>query len=375
MSRPPFSFISFISFISFLSFVTLVTRYVEFDVLPFFTGTKGDLRSQVKGHGRTIHTAADDVAFANQVLSSDATTQSFSNLPPISIGACCGIGHRLSFNLKALVYAALHDRQVVSVWRDVPWSALFDDCNRVVTGTQFLEEHYGNDSPKAWLGDSVGNVKESELARALNRTGAVSDLYKDARLLFDNEIAWSVVADLQASLSPSVKRLLEERRKEYRQTHLCAHFRFGNNETGDWEKKKWRQVTKPEIVMDNTLKAMLRFAAGDDASVFLASDTPKTRVWFENNAPQAWKVVRGIEVELPESGVWFGQWGSKTGAALTNEQRNDKMAEAAADVFALGECDALFIPTYSSFTISSIILTRRGGKKVFFRKEDDFIRV
>ena len=43
------------------------------------------------------------------------------------------------------------------------------------------------------------------------------------------------------------------------------------------------------------------------------------------------------------------------------------MAEAVADVFALGECDALFIPNYSSFSAVGIMLTRAERKKVFFR--------
>ena len=37
------------------------------------------------------------------------------------------------------------------------------------------------------------------------------------------------------------------------------------------------------------------------------------------------------------------------------------MAEATADMFGLGECDALFIPTYSSFTLCSIGKTSNEG--------------
>jgi hypothetical protein len=42
------------------------------------------------------------------------------------------------------------------------------------------------------------------------------------------------------------------------------------------------------------------------------------------------------------------------------------MAEAVADVFALGECDALFIPNYSSFSLIGITLTRAEKNGVFF---------
>lgn len=68
----------------------------------------------------------------------------------------------------------------------------------------------------------------------------------------------------------------------------------------------------------------------------------------------------------PENGVWFGQFGSKTSAILNQTEKNEAMAEALSDVFALAECDALFIPNYSSFTYVSIALTRARGNKVFF---------
>ncbi len=49
--------------------------------------------------------------------------------------------------------------------------------------------------------------------------------------------------------------------------------------------------------------------------------------------------------------------------------KNEAMAEATAEMFALGECDALMIPNYSSFTYSSIALTRAAGSPVFFAEE------
>eukprot|EP00956_Cyclotella_meneghiniana_P037201 scaffold135481_cov66-Cyclotella_meneghiniana.AAC.1 len=42
------------------------------------------------------------------------------------------------------------------------------------------------------------------------------------------------------------------------------------------------------------------------------------------------------------------------------------MAEAVSDIFALGECDALFIPNYSSFSLISIMLMRAERKAVSF---------
>ena len=71
----------------------------------------------------------------------------------------------------------------------------------------------------------------------------------------------------------------------------------------------------------------------------------------------------------PESGVWFGEAGSGTSNVLNQTMKNEAMAEATAEVFALGECDALLIPTYSSFSYSAIVLTAGSEKHVYFRKE------
>lgn len=81
--------------------------------------------------------------------------------------------------------------------------------------------------------------------------------------------------------------------------------------------------------------------------------------------PQIGKPAR--ELPRPETGVWFGQHGSDMNANSTQQEKDEAMAEAVADVFALGECDALFIPNYSSFGTVGIMLMRAARKNVFFR--------
>jgi len=54
--------------------------------------------------------------------------------------------------------------------------------------------------------------------------------------------------------------------------------------------------------------------------------------------------------------------------------KNEVMADATAEIFALGECDALFIPNYSSFTLSSIVLTERNQYYSGQAKELSFMR-
>jgi len=102
-------------------------------------------------------------------------------------------------------------------------------------------------------------------------------------------------------------------------------------------------------------------------SVFVASDNAIARPWFERHVPNNWHVVKPSKfLPKPEAGVWFGEHGSKTNQNLTKDQKDEAMAEAVADVFALGECDSLFIPNYSSFSAIGITLTRAEREKVFF---------
>jgi hypothetical protein len=105
----------------------------------------------------------------------------------------------------------------------------------------------------------------------------------------------------------------------------------------------------------------------NNVTVFVASDNVDSRKWFEDHVKSGWSVVQPTKViEKPESGVWFGEWGSQTNSVLSQEQKNEAMAEAASDIFALGECDALFIPNYSSFTLISIMLMRAEKRVVSF---------
>jgi len=75
-----------------------------------------------------------------------------------------------------------------------------------------------------------------------------------------------------------------------------------------------------------------------NVTVFVASDNAAVRPWFGDNAPDGWRIIAsGKKFPKPESGVWFGELGSKTNAVLNRTQKYEAMAEAVADVFALGE--------------------------------------
>jgi hypothetical protein len=109
----------------------------------------------------------------------------------------------------------------------------------------------------------------------------------------------------------------------------------------------------------------------NNVTVFIASDNADSRKWFKDHVPSSWTVIQPKkELQKPESGVWFGEHGSQTNAVLDQQQKNEAMAEAVSDVFALGECDALYIPNYSSFTMVSIILTRAERRMVYFMYRD-----
>lgn len=285
---------------------------------------------------------------------------------PVSFGACCGIGHRLSRNLPTLVYAQGQNRFAHAVWTDVPWDEIFVDSDMVKAGRQ-AEEHFANSFPKNWS-------PAAESPGAVEKTSTTRDLYipGDMVRMFESKEMWAVVSKLSASLSQRVLRVMDPRRKQYKPLHLCAHFRIGNNEKGDWEAKTWRQVNE-SIIKTQTLDAMKAWVAerkdSSEVSVFVPSDTADLPKWFAENVPQGWRVINAdMDSAKPESGVWFGQFGSNTSAVLNQEEKNGAMAEAVADLFGLGECSALWVPTYSSFSLTGITQTKRRQQPVFFRK-------
>ena len=154
--------------------------------------------------------------------------------------------------------------------------------------------------------------------------------------------------------------------------HLrCAHFRFGNNETGDWEKKAWRHTAHPDIVMTDVVAAMAKYtvvsgAAACNVSVFVASDTPTVVAFFRDHIPDSWQMVtqKPTEVKAPEGGgVLFGQ--GKHHMIDTEETQETAMQETAADMYGLSECNALFVTTYSSFVGVPIMLTTQRDEDVY----------
>ena len=204
--------------------------------------------------------------------------------------------------------------------------------------------------------------------------------------LFDMPLAQSIVKHvLNDQLSSLVLSFLEPlRRQSYMsQLHFCTHLRQGNNEQGDWARKTNRHIDL-EYILNATLQSMESVArewengtAASKVSVFVASDTTRARGWFRENVPINWKIVKpGKKLPRPEQGVWFGQHGSGTNKVLNQTQKDDVMAEAMSDVFALGECDALWIPNYSTFTVISIVKMRAEKRMVLFwnSKENTYIK-
>lgn len=296
--------------------------------------------------------------------------------PPISFGGCCGIGHRLGRNLPAIVYGVTRRARLVAAWDDVKWDVLFNDNDFVVAGKR-QAENFDNGVPEDWSENPMAWREET----GPMREGTPYERYgQDSRYLFEMGLAWSVVDMLRKNLSPLVLSFLDPMREQYRDSelHVCTHIRQGNNETGDWERKKWRHIDF-ETIANATLATMRHHAEESGAkkvTVFVASDSGKTRPWFESHVPEGWSVVRpGRVLPRPERGVWFGEAMSPTNAVLSQKERDEAMAEAVADVFALGECDALYLPNFSSFSQVGIMLTRAEGNRVFFMdlKRHDFV--
>ena len=293
-----------------------------------------------------------------------------TNNTPVSTGACCGIGHRLVYNILTFVYSIHQLRPVHVAWSDVPWSALFNDTIHIHASNEKEREHYDNGFPKLWNdGVTYGWV-------AMPEEGTSHGHYKKVfQLLFDMPLAHSIAKSLQDNLSSLVLSFLTSIREQsyLSELHLCVHVREGNNETGDWGKKSWRHIDLSST-LNATLSSMEHLAKSRNASnvsVFVASDNNDSRKWFQDHVVSTWTVIQPQKIlDKPESGVWFGDYRSKTNSVLNQDQKNEAMAEAVSDIFALGECDALFIPNYSSFTLISIMLMRAERRIVSFLRRE-----
>ncbi|KAL7531109.1 hypothetical protein ACHAWF_003631 [Thalassiosira exigua] len=344
----------------------------------------------------TAHLKSDatkpSAAAAMQQLPSDATNSTSvpsnqialplpnASAPPISFSGCCGIGHRLARNIPTMVYAISHSRPLHANWKDdVEWSVLFNDTEQIKEGPP-AKEHYANGFPLNWTSSPI--AWHEKVDPQGDKYTAYHYYEESIRTAFEMPLAQSIVKSLSDNLSSLVLSFLQPMRQQYAKSdlHLCVHVREGNNETGDWERKKWRHI---ELLptLNATLGSMKRFATKKSAqrvSVFVASDNKRSRTWFEENSPEGWHIVKPArELPRPEQGVWFGELVSPTNTILSKDELNEAMAEAVAEVFALGECHALFIPNSSSFSVVGIMLARLRRKSVFFlwfKGSQDYIK-
>ena len=68
--------------------------------------------------------------------------------------------------------------------------------------------------------------------------------------------------------------------------------REANNETGDWQTKSCRQIDLL-ITLNSTLRSMeevVREKNASNISVFIASDNPCSRYWFEGNVASCFRL-------------------------------------------------------------------------------------
>jgi len=321
---------------------------------------------------------ADSIPLAITTVKLNATDDS---LHPVYLESCCGIGHRLARILPGIVYANRHGRKARIIWDDVPWSDLFNDTDYIETskkdtGFEKAKDQgltYANGFPSDW----------SSLERKTYAgTGTVFDRY-DSRndRFFDDPSIAATLLSMRDSLSPLVLSYLSHIRARLNRAgksndghvSICTHVRQGNNETGDWERKPWRSIDLDAVLNSTSvvMKNLVKSRNATMATIYVASDNESVRPWFNSHTPKNWEVIQPKKVSpKPKNGVWFGEFGSKTGDALSQTMKNEAMAEAIAEVFALGECDALIIPNYSSFSLLSIALMKARKSPVFFRAVD-----
>jgi len=303
-----------------------------------------------------------------------------NSLHPVYVNGCCGIGHRLSRVTPGLVYANRHGREARVWWGDVPWSALFNN-------TDFIKTTRRNKGWKAAgeqglrFSDSIPNDWSSLERKKYDDTGTVFDMFHQRNdRFFDDPAIAAMQVSMRDSLTPLVLSYLSPIRAQLHKgakdksghMSVCTHVRQGNNETGDWERKSWRHFDFEAVLngINAVIRNLVESRNATTTSIYVASDSETVRQWFDANVPNNWGVIQPKKImPKPKNGVWFGEQGSSTGAALNQTMKNEAMAEAIAEIFALGECDVLIIPNYSSFSYISISLMTARKNPVFFRED------
>ncbi|KAL3780398.1 hypothetical protein ACHAW5_002686 [Stephanodiscus triporus] len=286
---------------------------------------------------------------------------------------CCGIGHRLSRNIPTAVYAISNSRLVHAKWDDIQWNVLFNDTLQIRQGRR-TEEFFENGIPPDWANSSLAWTEADEKFSHVLYEQLKSTTYavyeREPKMLMEMLLAQTIVKSLAENLSPLVLSFLEPMREQFFDSdlHLCTHVREGN---GEFQTSYVERQMEMLPLLNSTLLNMINFAKSRNVSkvsLFVAYDNITAWEWFVENTPQEWHVVKPAKPpHRPSSGHWF-EHGKVLDVALTQLEKNEAMAEAVADVFALGECDALFIPKYSSFSVIGIMMARADGRKVFFRE-------
>lgn len=274
------------------------------------------------------------------------------------------------------MYAISNFRIVHVSWEDVQWNVLFNDTMQIKQGPR-ADEYYDYGLPPNWTASSLAWTETMEskwsngwgeqmASTSYNIYGVMGGVPK---MLMEMPLAQTIVKSLAMNLSPLVLSFLLPLREQIIDSdlHVCTHVREGNGEF-DGSSYSERKMASYSSVLNSTLGAMTNYVtsrhASSKVSVFVASDTLSASSWFEKNIPANWKMVKPGKVpRRPADGHWF-EWGKVTN--LTKDETDEAMAEAVADVFALGECDALYIPQYSTFNVVGIMLARADGRNVYF---------
>ena len=119
---------------------------------------------------------------------------------PISFDACCGIGHRLSRDIPALVYAISQSRTIHPVWTDINFFTLFNETTYIKNGER-ADEMLWNGYPKDWYSFSslashhIVKLDSSDAYNAYN-DGALDDHLSSMRL-FEMPLGHSIVKSLR----------------------------------------------------------------------------------------------------------------------------------------------------------------------------------
>lgn len=285
----------------------------------------------------------------------------------VTYKSCCGLGHRLTRLEDAAHVALLYQAKLDIVWKD---------CGEGTFQRLFGPEPF-------LLGQESTYDTDDSVKYSWTFGNDVPGCYKINQMYPQRKDLCEKIEEGKSISSPKLYQELMDRYiyRDKIQSYVAEHFegklvigmhvRAGNNETGDFTRKKRQIPDMNAFVKLNADRVRSMMIPDMPAVLFIATDTPSYIQAFRTELNDTMPVV---EMEQPRAqegaGVYFGEHGAKKPKG--DECLNGWHA-ALQDMMLLASADIVFAPAYSSFTrtMPRVLALARSNRK----KDDAFCEV